>query len=76
MDTKSIVEKAQARKGEWPVLAREAGVSYSWLVKFMGGEIPNPGVRTLTKLAAALSSSPSPASARSPTESAGDITPA
>ena len=57
MDTQELVSRANARKGDWPDLAKEAGVSYSWLVKFMGGEIPNPGVRTLKKLEAALQSS-------------------
>jgi hypothetical protein len=41
-------------KGRWPELAATSGVSYSWLTKFGLGKIPNPGHRTLEKVAAAL----------------------
>ena len=31
-------------KGQWPFIAREAGVSYSWMVHVMAGRTPNPRV--------------------------------
>lgn len=34
-------------KGYWPEIARESGVSYSWLQKFSGGQITNPTIDTL-----------------------------
>jgi len=33
-------------------LAREAGISYSWLSKFAQGQIDNPRANTITKLEA------------------------
>jgi hypothetical protein len=39
-----------ARKGEWPRISRETGISYWWLIKFAQGRIPNPGVLVLEKL--------------------------
>lgn len=44
----------ESRKGRWPELAEASGVSYSWLTKFGLGKIPNPGHRTLEKVAAVL----------------------
>jgi len=43
-----------ARKGAWPRIARDSDVSYSWLCKFAGGFIPNPGIGTLQRLHDAL----------------------
>jgi transcriptional regulator with XRE-family HTH domain len=37
-------------RGDWLVVAREAGVSHSWISKFVNGHIPNPGYRRLMKL--------------------------
>lgn len=37
-------------RGQWPRLAREAGVSYSWLCKFAGGSIESPGTKHLQAL--------------------------
>ncbi|AOI70857.1 hypothetical protein [Burkholderia ubonensis] len=39
-----------ARKGEWPRICSETGVSYWWLTKFAQGRIDNPGVLVLEKL--------------------------
>lgn len=43
-----------ARRREWPELARLADVSYSWITTFVRDDIPNPGIRTLEKLQAAM----------------------
>lgn len=50
-----IRERLQQRRGEWPVIAKAADVSHSWISQFVRGLIPNPGYRTLQKLDAALS---------------------
>lgn len=45
---------AESRKGEWKALAREAGVTYPWLCKFMQNQIPDPSyfrVERIYKLA-------------------------
>lgn len=41
-------------RGEWPAISARAGVSYSWLSKFVNSRIPNPGYETLKKLDAAI----------------------
>lgn len=46
-------ERVNAFKGRFPVLAREAGVSYSWLCKFAAGAIPCPRADTRARLYAA-----------------------
>jgi len=45
------------RRGRWAELARQSGVSYSWLSKFARGLIENPGLRTLERLSAAMDES-------------------
>lgn len=45
-----VLEGLEARRGEWQDIAKESGVSYSWLSKFANGHIPNPGYATLCKL--------------------------
>jgi transcriptional regulator with XRE-family HTH domain len=47
VEVKRILE---ARRGEWQVIAEDAGVSHSWLSKFVNGHIPNPGLATLKKV--------------------------
>jgi transcriptional regulator with XRE-family HTH domain len=42
------------RRGDWQLVARGSGVSYSWISKFMNGHIPNPGFTTLKELHAYL----------------------
>lgn len=44
----------QRHKGDWVALAREAGVSYAWVTKFMAGDIPDPRVSTVNKLTGAI----------------------
>ena len=40
----------EARRGDWPQIADEAGVSHSWISQFVRNKIPNPGFATLMKL--------------------------
>ena len=35
-------------------IAKESGVNYFWLVRFMGKKLPNPTIRCLRKLAKVL----------------------
>lgn len=37
-------------KGQWPKVARDAGLDYSWLSKFGQGQISNPTVAKLQRL--------------------------
>lgn len=53
-----------ARKGDWQAIAAGAGVSYSWLSKFVNGRIENPGFATLVKLQAFLSPKPAAMTAK------------
>lgn len=46
------------KKGAWPAISRQAGVSYSWLTKFAQGKIENPGARQLESVAACLEETP------------------
>ena len=39
-----------ARKGSWPFICRETGISYWWLTKFAQGRVENPRIRVLEKL--------------------------
>lgn len=46
-DVRAALEQ---RRGDWQTIARESGVSYSWISKFVNGHIPNPGFTTLKDL--------------------------
>ena len=46
----AIRRRLAASKGDWSGIALRAGVSHSWMSKFMNGHIHNPGIRTLEKL--------------------------
>lgn len=50
----AIRSQLEIRRGEWLEIANKAGVSHSWISKFVNGHIPNPGYATLLKLAEAL----------------------
>lgn len=39
-----------ARKGDWPAICRQTGLSYWWVTKFAQGRIDNPGVLKLERL--------------------------
>lgn len=56
-----IKGRLELKRGEWQEIADKAGVSHSWISKFMNGHIPNPGYATLVKLADVL-----PATRRQP----------
>ncbi len=45
-----VKDYLEAHRGSWPKIAKEAGVSYSWLTKIVEGAIQNPGIRDLQKL--------------------------
>lgn len=46
----SVLEMLAARKGEWPVIAKAAGVPYSTLCKIAQGHIESPSVHIVQKL--------------------------
>lgn len=50
----ALISALDRHRGNWPEIAASAEVSYSWLSKFANNHIPNPGVVTLDKLAAAI----------------------
>ncbi|UOK17245.1 XRE family transcriptional regulator [Bordetella phage vB_BaM-IFTN4] len=64
MSTQTIESRVRAgltaRRGDWKQVAQAAGVSYSWISKFMNGHIPNPGTRTLSRLVVGLQARSSP----------------
>lgn len=41
-------------KGIWPEVARECGVSYSWISKFVNGKIEDAGAKRLERICAFL----------------------
>lgn len=51
-----VRDGVERKRGRWPDLARESGVSYSWITKFGAGKYDqtNVGHRTLEKLATVL----------------------
>lgn len=46
-----VREALVRRRGHFRRIAKETGISYSWLSKFASGHIPNPGIAMLNKLA-------------------------
>ncbi len=52
VDVRRLLE---ASRGSWLSIAAKAGVSYSWISKFVNGRIPNPGYATLCRLLELLS---------------------
>lgn len=54
----TIREELQARKGDWPKICSETGISYWWLTKFAQGRIDNPGVKHLESLRTYFSEAP------------------
>lgn len=58
MDKAALLSKLKSSRGTWPDVARRAGVSYSWVVKFANDKIPDPRLGSLERLEQALSSTP------------------
>lgn len=46
-----VKEALKRRRGHFKRIAKETGISYSWLSKFASGHIANPGIQKLNKLA-------------------------
>ena len=55
---RELRERLEKRKGDWPRIASTADISHSWLSQFVRHKIPNPGLETLSRLAAALDAVP------------------
>lgn len=47
-----------ARRGQWPKIAEDCGISHSWISQFVRDKIPNPGYMTLRKLHERLQAAP------------------
>lgn len=79
MDTISgLRAQLNARKGEWPALCIEAGLSYWWLIKFAQGRIREPGLLKIERLQDVLGAEPTgeePDSAVSANADVGRIVP-
>jgi hypothetical protein len=45
-----VRDMLEDRRGDWTSIAVSAGISHSWISKFVRGEIPNPGFVTLSNL--------------------------
>ena len=42
-----LIDWLGSKKGRWPVVAEDTGLSYHWVQKFAMGKIPNPGMKNL-----------------------------
>lgn len=49
LDTQ-VRELLVQHRGDWAAVAKEAGVSHSWMSQFVNKRIPNPGYATLKRL--------------------------
>lgn len=47
-----IITELEKRKGQWPALAKESGVSKRTFEKIVSGDTRNPRLETVEKLAA------------------------
>ena len=50
----AVLAGLQDRKGEWPSIAKETGLDYSWLTKLAQGQINDPGIKKIERLAGYL----------------------
>ena len=50
----TLVKDLQTRRGDWPEIAKQAQVSYSWLTKLAQGRIPDPSIRRVFRVRAVL----------------------
>lgn len=48
------ISALRRRKGLWPQIERETGLDYSWLSKLSRGQIGDPGIKRVGRLAAYL----------------------
>lgn len=48
------IDQLAANHGSWPEIARECGVSYSWVCKFAKKKIPDASYAKVKRLAEAL----------------------
>lgn len=59
MDTISILRSnLQRRKGDWPSMCRDTGLSYGWVTKFAQGKICEPGLRKVEALQRYIADNP------------------
>lgn len=54
IDDAAIRRALEGCRGDWKAIADDAGVSHSWLSKFVNEHIPNPGYTTLRKVREAI----------------------
>lgn len=47
-----VRELLEKTRGAWKPIASDSKVSYNWMLKFMAGEIRNPGINTLRAIVA------------------------
>jgi len=57
MNEDQLRQNLTTQKGQITRIAKESGISYSWLIKFASGHISNPTVRSLRRLESALTES-------------------
>ena len=70
IDVRAALER---RRGDWKRIAKDSGVSYSWLSKFANHKIANPGFDTLKAVHAVTTAAASPAAATAAPETAGSV---
>lgn len=54
----SVLTELRARRGDWPALCRETGLSYWWLIKFGQGRINEPGILKVQRLSDYFAANP------------------
>ena len=51
---RTVLDGIEKRRDTWPRLAADADVSYSWMTKLMAGNITNPGILPIQRLAVGM----------------------
>jgi len=46
----TLKKNLEKRRGHWPKIAREADVSYSWIIHVMSGNTKNPRVEEVQRV--------------------------
>jgi hypothetical protein len=46
-----VLDELHSRKGQWPSIAKNTELEYSWLTKLAQGRIPDPSVNKIQRLA-------------------------